>query len=349
MKASWSIRLLGDVCEIRHGANHKEVEAPDGRFPIYGSGGPMGFAKEYRCPAKTVLIGRKGTLNKPILVQTPCWNIDTAYGLIPSETIHSSYLFYFCLSTDFTALNPYSGRPSTTAASIAKIPIPLPPLSEQKRIVGILDAAFKKIDAVQRNAERNLANAKELFQRVLDEEMTNFTSFLHLRDVCSITTGKLNANAAVAGGKYPFFTCSKEISQIDSFSFDCEALLLAGNNASGDFNVKYYNGKFNAYQRTYVIHNFQNYRPELIFHILVHNLASLKNVSLGVNTRYLKIGMIESIILPKIPLEQQMVLAKRLSRVCDLCNSYCEKYSAIKRNCLYVKQQILNRAFNGEL
>ena len=191
MKASWPMQVLGDVCEIRHGANHKGVEAPDGRYPIYGSGGPMGFAKEYRCPAKTVLIGRKGTLNKPILVQTPCWNIDTAYGLIPSETIHSSYLFYFCLKTDFTTLNPYSGRPSTTATSIAKIPIPLPALPEQKRIVGILDAAFEKIDAVQRNAERNLANAKELFQRVLDEEMTpkSGNKLFNLKDIAAIFVG----------------------------------------------------------------------------------------------------------------------------------------------------------------
>jgi len=69
----------------------------------------------------------------------------------------------------------------------------------------------------------------------------------------NIKTGKLDANAAVEGGQYPFFTCSRDIFAIDTYAFDCEAILLAGNNAVGDFNVKHYNGKFNAYQRTYVI------------------------------------------------------------------------------------------------
>jgi type I restriction enzyme S subunit len=57
----------------------------------------------------------------------------------------------------------------------------------------------------------------------------------------------------VENGEYPFFTCSRKIFSINKYAFDCKAVLLAGNNASGDFNVKYYEGKFNAYQRTYVI------------------------------------------------------------------------------------------------
>ena len=71
-----------------------------------------------------------------------------------------------------------------------------------------------------------------------------------LGDYVKIKTGKLNANASVKNGKYPFFTCSKENLFIDKYSYDCECVLVAGN---GELNVKYYNGKFNAYQRTYII------------------------------------------------------------------------------------------------
>jgi len=74
-----------------------------------------------------------------------------------------------------------------------------------------------------------------------------------LGNLTTIKTGKLNANAMVENGDYAFFTCSREVFRIDNYAFDCEAILLAGNNASGDFNVKHYKGKFNAYQRTYVI------------------------------------------------------------------------------------------------
>ena len=72
-------------------------------------------------------------------------------------------------------------------------------------------------------------------------------------EVFDTKTGKLDSNAMVENGQYPFFTCAKEVLRINTFAFDQEALLLAGNNAAGKYDVKYYKGKFNAYQRTYVL------------------------------------------------------------------------------------------------
>ena len=81
-----------------------------------------------------------------------------------------------------------------------------------------------------------------------------------LGDVAKYRTGKLNSNAATNNGDYPFFTCSPITAKIDTFAFDEESLILAGNNANGIFSLKYYNGKFNAYQRTYVINTLQDYK-----------------------------------------------------------------------------------------
>ena len=83
-----------------------------------------------------------------------------------------------------------------------------------------------------------------------------------LGEIATYRTGKLNSNASTENGKYPFFTCSPITAKIDNYAFDEEALLLAGNNANGIFSLKYYKGKFNAYQRTYLInstfaHKFQ--------------------------------------------------------------------------------------------
>lgn len=78
--------------------------------------------------------------------------------------------------------------------------------------------------------------------------------YVLLGDICQIKTGRLDANAMDEDGIYPFFTCSKDIYRINQYSFDCEALLIAGNGDIGD--VKYYNGKFDAYQRTYVMSEF---------------------------------------------------------------------------------------------
>lgn len=134
-----------------------------------------------------------------------------------------------------------------------------------------------------------------------------------LGELVNIRTGKLDSNAMVEGAQYPFFTCSREIFSIDIFAFDCEAILLAGNNASGDFNVKHYRGKFNAYQRTYVI--TVNEDGKILYgylkHQLVNNLKIFKEQSVGANTKFLKIGMINGmdINLPPLP-EQTRIVSK---------------------------------------
>ena len=83
-KHPWPMVRLGDVCEVRAGANYKDVEDPNGRYPIYGTGGIMGRASQYRCPAHSAIVGRKGTLDNPFLVHEPFWNIDTCF--LPFKT-----------------------------------------------------------------------------------------------------------------------------------------------------------------------------------------------------------------------------------------------------------------------
>ncbi|MCL1471787.1 restriction endonuclease subunit S [Argonema antarcticum] len=128
-----------------------------------------------------------------------------------------------------------------------------------------------------------------------------------LGEICNISTGKLNANAAVENGQYPFFTCSREIFAIDHFTFDCEAILLAGNNAVGDFNVKHYKGKFNAYQRTYVI-TFKKENSILYKYLYLQLESALKYFklkSVGAGTKFLKLDMIKNLRLHLPPLPEQ--------------------------------------------
>ena len=79
--------LFEDVLEIKNGKNQKAVENPEGQYPIYGSGGLMGYADDYICEADTVIIGRKGNINNPIYVSEPFWNVDTAFGLLTNKEI----------------------------------------------------------------------------------------------------------------------------------------------------------------------------------------------------------------------------------------------------------------------
>ena len=95
-----------------------------------------------------------------------------------------------------------------------------------------------------------------------------------LHQIANYKTGKLNSNAATEKGIYPFFTCSPQTLKIDNYAFDEEALLLAGNNANGIFSIKYFKGKFNAYQRTYIISTNESYK--FLYYALSLQLASLE-------------------------------------------------------------------------
>lgn len=125
---------------------------------------------------------------------------------------------------------------------------------------------------------------------------------LRLGDLAEFTTGKLNANKAVEDGKYPFFTTSPETLRINNFAFDQDAILLGGNNANGVFQLKRYTGKFNAYQRTYVIsvvkENIIN--NDYLYYALMPKLVELQNKSLGTATKFITKRILENLLI-KVP------------------------------------------------
>lgn len=150
---------FSEVLTIVNGRNQKQVVCDDGKYPIYGSGGIMGYANDYICKAETVVIGRKGSINKPIFVETPFWNVDTAFGLCAnSEKLNPKYLYYFCEKFDFEKLNTTVTIPSLTKSNLLNVEIPLPNLEKQKQIVELLD----KITSLISLRKQQLAKLDEL-------------------------------------------------------------------------------------------------------------------------------------------------------------------------------------------
>ncbi|CAG5334951.1 type I restriction-modification system, S subunit [Streptococcus pneumoniae] len=128
----WKVSKWNEILTIRNGKNQKQVEDADGKFPIYGSGGIMGYAKDWIVKKNSVIIGRKGNINKPILVRENFWNVDTAFGLEPVlEKINSEYLFYFCQLYNFEKLNKAVTIPSLTKSDLLNTSPP-PPTSPPK-------------------------------------------------------------------------------------------------------------------------------------------------------------------------------------------------------------------------
>jgi len=132
-----------------------------------------------------------------------------------------------------------------------------------------------------------------------------------------IKTGKLDANASSPDGIYPFFTCSKDPLQISSYSYDCECVLVAGN---GDLNVKYYDGKFDAYQRTYIIESLDKtiLDTRFLYYFLDKNIIKLRNLSIGGIIKYIKLGNLTDLPIKLPKLSQQKEIVATLDKANEL-------------------------------
>ena len=147
----WKISKWNEILTVRNGKNQKNVEDKNGQFPIYGSGGIIGYAKDWIVKKNSVIIGRKGNINKPILVRENFWNVDTAFGLEPTlEKINSEYLFYFCQLYNFEKLNKAVTIPSLTKSDLLDISLPLPPLSLQNEFADLVAQVDKSQFACQK-------------------------------------------------------------------------------------------------------------------------------------------------------------------------------------------------------
>jgi len=181
-----------DVLEIKNGKNQRQVENPSGQYPIYGSGGIMGYSDDYLCEANTVIIGRKGSINNPIYVGEPFWNVDTAFGLVAKrEVLFPKYLYYFCRRFDFEKLNTTVTIPSLTKANLLQVEIPLPPLDVQKKIANILDQATYLIEKRKAQIAKLDLFVKSQFIEMFGDPVTNPVGWgkKHFEKTCVITTG----------------------------------------------------------------------------------------------------------------------------------------------------------------
>ena len=144
-----------------------------------------------------------------------------------------------------------------------------------------------------------------------------------LGDLTKIKTGKLDANASSEDGQYPFFTCSREPLKISNYSYDCECVLVAGN---GDLNVKYYNGKFDAYQRTYIIEDNsggQLYMPYL-YYFMEGYIKELRRQAIGGVIKYIKLGNLTDALieLPSVDAQKKIVnILKKAKQLLSLSNN----------------------------
>ena len=179
-------------------------------------------------------------------------------------------------------------------------------------------------------------------QQLLKGWEANFLKFL-----CTIKTGDKDVNQGSENGKYPFFTCAQEISNSETFSFEGEAILIAGN---GNFNVKFYHGRFEAYQRTYVLQNFKNVDAKYLFYFINNKLGDITKGNRGSTIKYIRLGDIANypIIYPTSK-ETQQAIVNKIESLFDEIDEGIGRLKTAAQQIQQYRQSLLKNAFSGEL
>lgn len=335
---------LGDICEILD-SKRVPVTAADrqpGPYPYYGANGVQDYVADYIFDDELVLLaedgGNFGSKDKPIAyrISGKCWVNNHAHVLKPKQGLDVDYLCYSLMFYDVSGLINGATRQKLTQADMRKMEIPVPPLEEQRRIAALLDKVSDLIAKRRAQLDKLDLLVKARFVKMFGDCYTNPYNLpiAKWNDIFNTTTGKLDSNASVENGEYPFFTCSKEILKIDKYAFDQEALLLAGNNAAGKYDVKYYKGKFNAYQRTYVLSLKQNWSYALFKFQLEDKLGYLEQQSLGGLTKYLTLKILnelEFIIPGKLEQDKFATFVKQIEKSKLTIQTSLDKLEILKK------------------
>lgn len=165
----WKEGTISDLLTIMHGKNQKDVEVFNGKYPILGTGGIIGRTNDYLCNWECVLIGRKGTIDQPMYMDSPFWSIDTLYFSKPVDNYQCvKFQYYLFCRIPWYDYTESSGRPSLAKKVVESIAIKIPPVEEQQAIANTLTAMDDEI----RNLETELDKMKQIREGAMDDLLT---------------------------------------------------------------------------------------------------------------------------------------------------------------------------------
>ncbi|MCQ2696517.1 restriction endonuclease subunit S [Helicobacter pylori] len=333
LPSNWQRVRLGDVgnpCMCKRVMKHQTTrygEIPFYKIGTFGNTADAFISKKlfleyktkYSFPKKgDILISASGTIGRAVIYNgKPAYFQDSNIVWIDNDEtlVKNDFLFYVYSHVKWntehtTILRLYNDNFRNTL-------IPLPPLNEQIAIANILsdlDHYLYTLDALilKKESVKKALSFELLSQRKRLKGFNQAWQRVRIGDICEITTGSLDANEMVHYGKYRFYTCAKEYYFIDKYAFDTEAILISGNGAYVGY-VHYYKGKFNAYQRTYVLDNFSEHIIFVKYFLTMFLQSHIQTNRNEGNTPYIVMATLKDfeILLP--PLNEQAAIANVLS------------------------------------
>ena len=366
MREDWVECKFGDVLNIKNGKNQKLVENPEGIYPIYGSSGIIGWADEYLCDEETTIIGRKGTINTPIFVNTKFWNVDTAFGLTPYKILNSRLLFYFCKLFNFHVLDKSTTIPSLAKSDLLQIDFTLPPLPEQRAIVKKLESLFSSLDAGVADLKKAQQQLKIYRQAVLKKAFEGEWSQLKLEDVAKWGSGGTPSrrNSSFFIGSIPwvktgelnskFINDTEEKISEEAIKKSSAKLFPSGSVAIAMYGAtigkaSIFGSEMSTNQACAVGQCYDNIFNEFLYYFLVSQKQQFIKLGIGGAQPNISQGTIKNypIKLPSIAEQHQIV--KQIESRLSVCDSIEQNIKESLEKAEALRQSILKKAFEGNL
>jgi len=357
-----------NVVTIINGKNQKAVVNEKGKYPIYGSGGIIGFADDYLCENGTTIIGRKGTINSPIFVNERFWNVDTAFGIQPKACLNPKYLFFFCLFFNFKSLDKSTTIPSLAKRDLLNIDMPVPALEEQYHIVVKIEELFSQLDSGVETLKKTKQQLAVYRQAVLKEVFDGFTDYCRIGEVCDnivdcphstpkwVSKGKLclrttNFRRGFLDLSEPNYvseeTFNERIKRLKPHEGD--VLYSREGAILGIACIVPKDIELCLGQRMMLLRTNKNTIPQFVMHWLnsPYITSYIKTITGGSASPHVNVGDIKMMNLPKINLSEQKCIVNEIESRLSVCDSIEKTVDDALQQAEALKQSILKKAFEG--
>ncbi|HOS45592.1 MAG TPA: restriction endonuclease subunit S [Paludibacter sp.] len=358
MKAGWKEKSIGEILQLEYGKPLDERDrTPNGRFPVYGANGEKDRTDKFYYGKPSIIVGRKGSAGEINLTENKFWPLDVTYFVTFNDQQYDLQFLYYLLSTLELPKLAKGVKPGINRNEVYSQITKVPPLSEQKRIVGILDEAFDGIATAKANAEKNLQNARALFEshrhsvfqkkngEWIKTTIDRISSNLDSRRI-PITKSKRKS------GKYPYYGASGIVDYVSEYIFDEDTLLVSEDGANLlarttpiAFSVS---GKYWVNNHAHIL-KFENMTTQKFVENYLESIK-LDDYITGAAQPKLNQSALNSIPIP-IPksVTEQAKIVESIEKLAvetqRLESIYQKKLDALDE----LKKSLLNLAFSGEL
>ena len=363
----YPIRKWNDVLSIISGKNQKVVADSSGQYPIYGSGGIMGYANNYLCEAGTTIIGRKGTINRPIFVNERFWNVDTAFGVFPGEMLHPKFLFYFCQSFNFKALDKSTTIPSLAKRDLLNIEMPVPSFPEQEHIISRIEELFSQLDASVAELKTAKERLKVYRQAVLKEAFEKVKVHIPFGKIIDARLGKMLDKEKNTGNYRKYlrninvrwfsFDLSDllemriEDDEIEKYSVSHNDLIICEGGEPGRCAVWDKHDSIFYQKALHRVRFLDNSNPKFYMYYLWFSAQTgqLCRYFTGTGIKHLTGQSLSKVVVPKTDRPTQDSIVAEIESRLSVCDSIENTVDTALQQAEALRQSILKKAFEGGL